>query len=73
MMHQTAPVTQNQTDRLASGEEIVALLNISPRHLVNLRERRIIPFIRLGRVIRYDRAAVSAAITRLTVQPRASD
>jgi excisionase family DNA binding protein len=70
MMQPTAPLTESNPEKLATGSEIAGLLNISPRHLVNLRERRVIPFIRLGRVIRYNRTAVSMAIAHLTVQPR---
>jgi excisionase family DNA binding protein len=48
--------------------ELAEELRVSQRHLINLRNRRLIPHIKLGRLIRYDRAAVEKAIEKLTVR-----
>jgi excisionase family DNA binding protein len=45
-------------------------LGISPRHLRDLRAQRLIPFVRLGRSIRFDPVAVAQAVKRLTVEVR---
>jgi hypothetical protein len=58
--------------QLADSAEIAASLRITTRHLANLRAMRLIPFIRLGRLIRYDPTAVRAAVGALTVNPRAA-
>ena len=49
-------------------EELAKELRVSQRHLINLRNRRLIPFVRLGRLIRYDRRAVAKALDKLTVR-----
>lgn len=49
-------------------DELARELRISQRHLINLRNRRLIPHIRLGRAIRYDPVAVDKAIEKLTVK-----
>jgi hypothetical protein len=43
-------------------------LQISLRHLINLRNQRQVPFMKLGRLIRYDRAAVEKALQKLSVK-----
>ncbi|CEF48934.1 unnamed protein product [uncultured bacterium] len=47
--------------------ELAKELRISLRHLINLRNRRLVPHIKLGRLIRYDRTAVEKALEKLTV------
>ena len=42
-------------------------LNCSPRHLVNLRLRGQIPFVKLGRLVRYRPSDVDRALEKLTV------
>jgi len=46
-------------------------LAVSTRTITNLQARRAIPFVRLGRCVRFPAAAVDAAILRLQV-PAAS-
>ena len=48
--------------------EIAALLKCSEQHVMNLRDQRLIPCIRLGRLVRYDREEVLKAIEKLTVK-----
>ena len=43
-------------------------LSISRRHLVNMRNRRLIPYLRLGTSIRYNPDAVDKALQLLTVK-----
>jgi hypothetical protein len=43
-------------------------LNCSPRHLVNMRLRRQIPYVKLGRLVRYDPIAVGEALKKLTIK-----
>ena len=43
-------------------------LKVSPRTIDNYMVRRIIPFIRIGRVIRFDVARVKAALARFEVR-----
>ena len=57
-----------QAHSYTTEEELAKELRVSQRHLINLRNRRLIPFVRLGRLIRYNRAAVEKAIQKLTVQ-----
>ncbi len=45
--------------RWLTEKELAALLNISTRHLINLR-RAGLPFVQLGSVVRYEPAEVSA-------------
>jgi hypothetical protein len=52
--------------QLLTEPEIIARLKISRRHIISLRQKRLIPYIRLGGPIsgsvRYDLAAVEEAI-----------
>jgi len=41
---------------------MAAYLRIKPRQLFNWREDGLVPFIRIGRAIRYRRTAVDAAL-----------
>jgi hypothetical protein len=56
--------------RLNTEKQQAAQLQCSLRQLVALRNRRLIPFIRLGKSIRYDPAAVQRALEKLTVRER---
>ena len=48
--------------------EQAAHMSCCLRHLDNLRQKRLIPFIRLGRSIRYDPIAVHKALQKLTIR-----
>lgn len=56
--------------RLASEADVASALSITPRHLRSLRARHLIPYVRLGRVVRLDPEEVSKAVARLTVAAR---
>lgn len=58
-------------DRLLSVSEVATFLGISERHLDNLRHRKAIRFVKLGRVIRFRRAELDQDITGLTVAAKA--
>ena len=57
-----------QANHYTTEEELAKELRVSQRHLINLRNRRLIPYIKLGRLIRYDRAAVQKAIQKLSIK-----
>jgi len=57
-----------ETSSLLTEKQQAQRLNCSWRHLVNLRARRQIPYIKLGRIIRYDPVAVDKALAKLTVR-----
>ena len=52
---------------IVTERELAKELRVSVRALINYRNQRLIPHIRLGRSVRYDRAAVQAALAKLTV------
>jgi hypothetical protein len=56
-----------QPREIVTEKELAKELRVSLRGLINLRNRRLIPDIRLGRSVRYDRAAVEKALEKLTV------
>jgi excisionase family DNA binding protein len=57
-----------QQKTLLTEKEQAQQLNCSWRHLVNLRERRLILFIKLGKLVRYNPEAVQRALEKLTVR-----
>jgi Helix-turn-helix domain len=56
-----------QPREIVTEKELAKELRLSLRGLINLRNRRLVPHIRLGRSVRYDRAAVEKALEKLTV------
>ena len=64
------------TKPLITETEMAKLLGCSPRHIRNMRTRRMIPYIQLGKggrgqsAIRYNPDAVARAIDKLTVKER---
>jgi excisionase family DNA binding protein len=60
---QKAPVKR----RLKTEKEMAELLNVSQRHMLNLRIGRLIPYIKLGKSVRYNPDEVSRAIQKLTI------
>lgn len=68
------PIEQNAPRsplrRLEREETTAELLGISKRHLRTLRAQRLIPYIKLGRVVRFDPEQVARAVARLTVVER---
>lgn len=56
--------------KLEHEKTVADLLGISSRHLRALRSQRLIPYVKLGRVVRFDPEAVAQAVTKLTVGVR---
>lgn len=55
---------------LVTEEEQARLLHCSIGHLKNLRYKRLVPFVRIGRWIRYNPLKVAAAMEKFTVKER---
>jgi len=55
-------------EHLLTRQELASELRISLRHIDSLQNKRLIPFVRLGRVIRFNRIHVSRALEKLTVK-----
>ncbi len=65
-------VKDQRTINLIDGTSMAGALAISPRTLARLRRSRTIPFTRIGRLVRYNPAAVSAALAEYEVKSRHS-
>ena len=61
---------QMQRQPLITEQEQAELLRCSLRHLINLRNQRLVPFVKLGRLVRYNPDQVEKAIQKLTVRER---
>ena len=59
-----------QKQPLITEKAQAELLGCSLRHLINLRNRRLVPFVRLGRLVRYHPDHVQKALEKLTVRER---
>lgn len=53
-------------DRLMTDKEACDYLRIKPRQLYNWRLDGVVPYIRVGRSLRYRKSAIDAALARLT-------
>jgi predicted DNA-binding transcriptional regulator AlpA len=60
---QKAPVKKH----LKTEKEMMATLGISRKLIQNLRTSRLIPYVKLGRSVRYNPEEVSKAIEKLTI------
>ena len=58
----------NPSFRLLTAKELAPMLGCSWRHVLALRDQRLIPYVRLGRLVRYDPEEVRQAIERLTIR-----
>jgi excisionase family DNA binding protein len=59
---------QKQIRQLITPKEQARRLSCSLRHLQNMKNGRIVPHLKLGRLVRYDPEAVDRALERLTVK-----
>ena len=50
---------------LMTEKEMAAYLRIKPRQLFNWRTEGLVPYIRIGRAIRYRRTSIDAALERM--------
>jgi hypothetical protein len=55
--------------KLVNERELSALLGVSATHLGNLRKRRVLPYLLLGKAVRYSPDDVALALEFLTVRP----
>lgn len=53
-------------EALMTEKETAAYLRIKPRQLFNWRLDGLVPYMRIGRAIRYRRAAIDAALERMS-------
>ncbi|HLJ91401.1 MAG TPA: helix-turn-helix domain-containing protein [Candidatus Angelobacter sp.] len=61
----------DDSDTFANIRTVARLLNISPRHVQRLAQRKVIPVIRLGRrCTRFDIEAVIAAVRKYQLNER---
>ena len=56
--------------RLLTGPQVAEILGVSLRQVAYLRERRVIRFVPLGHLIRFDPAQLREDLALLTVQRR---
>jgi hypothetical protein len=54
--------------RLIREKELLKDLPFSPRHLWNLRRRRLIPYMKVGRCVMYNPVAVERALEKLEIK-----
>jgi hypothetical protein len=54
--------------QLITEKEQAARLRVCERHLINLRKKRLIPYVKLGKSIRYNPNAVERALAKLEVK-----
>ena len=57
-------------DALMTEKEMAAYLRIKMRQLYNWRVDGLIPYIRIGRALRYRKSAVDSALARMTFGPQ---
>ena len=55
--------------RLLTENEACEYLRVRPRQLFNWRMSGLVPFIRIGRAVRFRVADLDAAIDRMTINP----
>lgn len=53
---------------IVTEKELVPEVKLCQRSLVGLRQKRLIPYMKIGRSVRYDLDAVKAALSKLTVK-----
>jgi len=53
---------------LINETELARRCSCSKRHIINMRNRRLIPFLKFGKLVRYDPVAVARALEKLTVR-----
>jgi len=56
------------TKEYLDTRELAEWLGVSVRTVANLRQRRVIPYVKLGRVVRFKRDAVEAALKSFTIE-----
>ena len=72
-MNNTSIPTVDLKRQLVSIAELAPFLGLTVRHVRKLRTQRLIPYIQLGRLIRYDPNEVLKAIQRLTIKEQGAE
>ena len=54
--------------KYVTEKDLVRMLKVSPRFVLSLRRRRLIPFCKLGRSVRFPLEEVESALKKLTVK-----
>ena len=65
-MQTTATTTES---RLLTETEACEYLRVRPRQLFNWRSAGLVPFIRIGRAVRFRVSDLDAALDRMTINP----
>jgi excisionase family DNA binding protein len=65
-MKRFSPMTSAEIDHLATTEDVAKLIGVSKRTAQSLFYRRIIPGIKIGRLLRFRLADVQRALSRYT-------
>jgi excisionase family DNA binding protein len=53
------------------ASELASFLGVSLRTVRTMQQRRLIPFVKIGRSVRFRLSQVEKALEKLTIQPRA--
>jgi excisionase family DNA binding protein len=61
--HDTAPSTAFLTQ-----EEVAKMLRVSQRHVANLQRKGLLPYLRLGRRVIYERTRLMKALDAITAR-----
>lgn len=67
MSTQTAAISAD--DRLLTEKEAAEYLRIKVRQLYNWRVSGLIPYIRIGKALRYRKSAIDQTLARFTMGP----
>lgn len=57
--------------QLLTNKELAQVLGCSWRHVMTLKDKRLIPYVQLGRLVRYNAQDVLKALGKLTVKEHA--
>jgi hypothetical protein len=68
----TDTVCSAMEKQLLTGKELAPIIGCSWRHVMTLREKRMIPYVQLGRLVRYNPQEVLRAIQKLTIKEHAA-
>jgi excisionase family DNA binding protein len=56
------------TSALLTAREVAALLKLSPSTVARLQRMRVLPFVKVGRSVRFRKIDVERALARRTIQ-----
>lgn len=69
-MNQYQSTNAGALQSLLNEKQVAAALGVTARHVRSLRARGLIPYIKLGRIVKFSPTGVSDALQRLTVAAR---